>query len=319
MKTLRPKSHVYAPNVQPEPISNEDIVRSFLLGLGGAGRVEKTLETYGQSLRMFVEFAKMEGLPPLVEMEPDHLRYWFQSLYKRGNKPGSVSVRYRALNRFYNWAVREGEVAENPLHRVDPPRIPDEIQPWYRPEDVEKVLKAIGREGQRGIKVYQLRDTAIVLTLYDSGPRAAEVCGMRVQDIDWKHKTIMVTGKAGKQRRISIGARTAEAIDRYLRKRGVKSDILWLASGLKPFTTNGLRMMLKRRFQAAGVPFRGAHAFRRGFAMSYLSGGGQEGDLKELGGWESYAMVSRYARGNAAERAIDAHKKFSPGDRLRVH
>ncbi|MFH1483249.1 MAG: tyrosine-type recombinase/integrase [Chloroflexota bacterium] len=317
MKTGRPKSHIYAPNVQAEPISNEDIIRSFLLSLGGSGRVERTLETYGQALRMLVEFAKREGLPALVEMEPDHLRYWLQSLYKRGNKASSVSVRYRALNRFYRWAVREGELDENPLAKVDPPRIPDEIQPWYRPEEVEKVLRAVGREP--GVKAFEYRDTALILTLYDAGPRAAEVCGMKVSDIDWKHRTVLVMGKAGKQRRISIGARAAEAIDRYLRRRGVKSDILWLAKGTKSFTTNGLRMMLERRFKIAEVQFRGAHAFRRGFAMSYLAAGGQEGDLKELGGWESYAMVSRYARGNAAERAVDAHKKFSPGDRLNVH
>jgi len=127
-----------------------------------------------------------------------------------------------------------------------------------------------------------------------------------------------VTGKAGKQRRVSFGYQTAQTIDRYLRKRGVKSPWLWLASGQRPLNTNSLRMMLARRFKNAGVKFRGAHAFRRAFAMSYLAAGGQEGDLKELGGWESFAMVSRYARGNAAERAIDAHKKFSPGDRLNV-
>ena len=77
-------------------------------------------------------------------------------------------------------------------------------------------------------------------------------------------------------------------------------------------------MMLQRRFKDADVKFRGAHAFRRGFAMEYLASGGQEGDLKELGGWENYAMVSRYAKANAGERAINAHKKLSPGDRLNV-
>ena len=77
-------------------------------------------------------------------------------------------------------------------------------------------------------------------------------------------------------------------------------------------------MMLERHFEAAGVKFRGAHALRRGFAMKYLADGGQENDLKELGGWNSYQMVSRYARGNAGERAVKAHKKLSPGDSLNV-
>jgi hypothetical protein len=50
--------------------------------------------------------------------------------------------------------------------------------------------------------------------------------------------------------------------------------------------------------------------------MSYLASGGQEGDLKEPAGWSDYSMVARYATATAGERAIKAHKKLSPGDKL---
>ena len=84
----------------------------------------------------------------------------------------------------------------------------------------------------------------------------------------------------------------------------------------KPVAYQGLVMVLKRRCKRAGIKCRGIHAFRRGFAMEYLASGGQEGDLKQLGGWENYQMVSRYAKANAGERAIAAHKRLSPGDRV---
>jgi site-specific recombinase XerD len=199
------------------------------------------------------------------------------------------------------------------MDRVDPPKIPSEIQAYYQPHEVEKIVGAIGRATP-----HNLRDAAMIMVLYDSGVRAAELCGMKVDDLDWRDRTILVTGKASKQRRVSIGHKAAQAIERYLRKRPAKSEWLWLGSANKPLALNGLRMMLERRFKDAGVKFRGAHAFRRGFAMEYLASGGQEGDLKELGGWENYAMVSRYAKANAGERAIAAHKKLSPGDRLNV-
>ena len=194
------------------------------------------------------------------------------------------------------------------MDRVDPPKIPDEIQAYYAPYEVETVVKGIGRSTP-----HNLRDAAMIMVLYDSGVRAAELCGMRANDLDGRDRTVFVTGKASKQRRVCIGHKTAQAIERYLRKRPVKSDWLWLGSANRPLETKGLRMMLVRRFRDAGVKFRGAHAFRRGFAMEYLASGGQEGDLKELGGWENYAMVSRYAKANAGERAIAAHKKLSPG------
>ncbi len=313
MYTESSKSHVSAPNSNREPISDHDLIRGFELSLGASGRSPKTLRSYTDSIKALSAFARHEGLPPLAVMDREHVRFWLVSLHDKGNKPGTVHLRYRGLNRFFRWCVEEEERQDNPMDRIDPPRIPSTIQPYYSPEGLQKVLKLIGRRTR-----YDLRDKAIILTLFDTGVRSAELSGMREHDLDWGDRTILVTGKGGKQRRVSIGHVAAQAIERYLRKRAVKSDWLWLASGNRPLANNGLRMMLDRRFQRAGVEFRGAHAFRRGFAMDYLAAGGQEGDLKELGGWENYAMVSRYARANAGERAIAAHKKLSPGDRLNV-
>ena len=306
-------SDVSAPNFIREPISDEDLLRGFLLAMGAGGRKEKTLYIYEESVRMLSDFAQSLGLPGLATMDRTHVRHWLNSLHQKGNKPATVSVRYRSVNRFFKWCKSEEERTDNPMDHVDPPKIPNTIQAYYQPNEVEKVLKAIGRATP-----HDLRDSAMIMVLYDSGVRTAELCGMKAVDLDWRDRTILVTGKASKQRRVSIGHKTAQAIERYLRKRGTKSEWLWLGSANRPLINNGLRMMLKRRFGAADVKFRGAHAFRRGFAMEYLASGGQEGDLKELGGWNNYAMVTRYAKANAGERAIAAHKKLSPGDKLNV-
>lgn len=122
----------------------------------------------------------------------------------------------------------------------------------------------------------------MILVLYDSGVRSAELCGMRVSDIDWRGLTILVTGKAGKQRRVSIGSKAAQAVEWYLRKRPVRSDWLWLASDNKPFTLNGLRMMMVRRFGKAGMKFWDVHAFRRGFAIRLASNEVLEAHIRHL-------------------------------------
>jgi len=313
MTSKTTSSNVCAPNSGPESIPDDDLIRGFLLALEACGRKPRTLFIYEDSIRKLSDFSRKHSFPSLVTMDRNAIRHWLASLHQQGNKPATVSIRYRSLNRFFRWCVSEGERDDNPMDHVDPPIIPSEIQPYYQPNDVETVIKSIGRSTP-----YNLRDSALVMILFDTGVRASELCGMKSDDMDWRDKTILVTGKASKQRRVSIGNNSAMAIERYLRKRRTKSDWLWLGSGNKPLTTNGLRMMLQRRFKEAGIKFRGAHAFRRGFAMEYLASGGQEGDLKELGGWQDYAMVSRYAKANAGERAIKAHKKLSPGDKLKV-
>ena len=310
MLTKTSSSDVCAPNLTGDSITDEDLIRAFILALAAGGRKPKTLTVYQESVRSLSAFARDLGLPGLATMDRTHIRHWLTSLYQKGNKPATVSVRYRSLNRFFNWCVIEEERTANPMDRVEPPKIPSEIQAYYSPHDVASVIKAVGRSTP-----HNLRDVAIILVLYDSGVRASELCGMKSEDIDWRDRTIIVTGKASKQRRVSIGDKSAQAIERYIRKRPVKSEWLWTGSGNRNLALGGLRMMLKRRFGEAGVQFRGAHAFRRGFAMEYLAAGGQEGDLKELGGWENYAMVTRSAKANAGERAIQPHKSISPGAR----
>ncbi len=59
--------------------------------------------------------------------------------------------------------------------------------------------------------------------------------------------------------------------------------------------------------------------FRRTAAMAFLDAGGYADGLQALMGWESAQMLRHYTKATAAERAVPAHKRVSPSDRLRLH
>jgi site-specific recombinase XerD len=226
--------------------------------------------------------------------------------------PSTLSLEYRALQQFFRWAVDEDEINISPMTKMKTPRVPDSPVPVVAADDFRKLLHTAD-----GKDFTSRRDTAILLTLYDTGVRAGELLGLRLDDVDLRQRLAMVTGKAGHMRAVRFGTQTAVALDRYLRLRRSHRfaglPAFWLGQrGAVDYST--IALMIAKRSAAAGLPRLHAHQFRHTFAHEYLAAGGQEGDLQRLAGWRSPLMLRRYGASVADKRAQAAYT--SPADRL---
>lgn len=61
--------------------------------------------------------------------------------------------------------------------------------------------------------------------LYASGARAAELCGIRLGDIDLSRKVVKVLGKGGKQRLVPLTTTSCRFLERYLFLAGVTRPV----------------------------------------------------------------------------------------------
>ena len=69
------RSDITTPNFKREQVSDEDVIRGFILALGAGGRKQMTLTIYEDSIRMLSVFARDLGLPGLAAMDRTHIRH----------------------------------------------------------------------------------------------------------------------------------------------------------------------------------------------------------------------------------------------------
>jgi integrase len=294
------------------------------------------VEVYRKAYRTFWRWAIDNGVPP-DPSAVDHriLNRWTDSLLttpatRNGRpmltvddtgeqvpkmlEPATRRILYANLRPFFTWWVRE-EGGTHPFDRADSPATDtDAPVPLVSLDIIRAVLDTCTDRTD----FTDTRDAAIIRVLIDTGARRGELVSLRLADWDRRNDLLALDGKTG-ARTVPVSLTTGEALARYVRRRASHrwADLpaLWLGSK-GALGDSGIAQMLNRRCDLAGVPHINPHRFRHTWAHLFRAEGGAEGDLMYLAGWSSTEMAHRYGRSAAMERAQDAARRVSIGDRL---
>jgi integrase/recombinase XerD len=204
----------------------------------------------------------------------------------------------RAFLRFLRMTGRlKADLADGvmaPRYRIDerPPR----TLPW---SDVQKILRSIS-----GAEAPGKRDYAIVLLLATYGLGAAEVLGIRLEDIDWQAGELRVRRPKTKVSiQLPLLPAVARALTAYLRwerppARSVQHIFLRENMPYDPITSGAIRHRIRHYARLAGISTKviGAHAFRHSHASRQVDSGANVKVVSDILGHRSWSSTSVYVR-----------------------
>ena len=182
----------------------------FFIAKKVEGLSDKSLSYYRGTINRFSEFVKK----PFDQIETDDIRYFLAIMQTQYNWSDVTSDNARrVLNTFFSWMNAEGYCPKNPVYPIKAIRCKKKVHHAFTETELEKM-----RDYCKSLKqsLDRARALAIVEVLLSTGCRVGELVGMKIQDIDTHHRSIVVFGKGKKERRVYFNERSYLRICEYL-------------------------------------------------------------------------------------------------------
>lgn len=282
---------------------------------------EKTVRNYGHYLRRAEKFFGATREMSTIQFE--EVQQFFLHLADLESKGKTLSVKTRgfhaiALRALMKYLAKH-DIACLPAEKIDVPKAEKRVVEFLTPEELVRLFDVVGNKTLR-----ELRDTAILETLYSTGLRVSELCGLNRQQVDLTRREFAVTGKGRKTRIVFLTPAATEKIERYLNRRVDNLPAVFLAHGprnqkddeivggknTRRLTPWSIAHLVRNYALKAGIVKRVTpHTLRHSFATTLLNNGADIRSVQELLGHASITTTQVYTH-VTNKRLREVHEKF---------
>jgi integrase len=258
----------------------------------------RTARTYGRTVRDFAEYFQQ----PPDKLGPEQIRQYQAHLFQAKKlAPATVSQYVSALRFLFIKTLRRHSLAEYIPFPKSRKRLPTVLSP----EEVARRTDAAGNFYHR----------TLLMTLYFTAVRRAELCRLKVQDIDSQRMMSRINqGKGGRDREVPLSPKLLETLRVYFRwmrpttflfpgtVKGGRADL--------PITPNVIWLACRQAAQRVG--FCGWVLYdpqQRNYHRTHLPRGDRQ---QNAGGCETHS--SAQAKGQAAFMLSPVEELRKPSD-----
>lgn len=258
-------------------------------------RSSNTVEAYGRDLRELQSFLaglSEDGHVEVSRVHQSDIRAWLLELSERGDGPRTLRRKVQSVRAFFKWLRRRRLVLDNPAAEVELAKLPRRLPTVVREATMNTLLDEPVATGDAD----DVRDRLIVMMLYETGMRRAELITLLDKNVDTAAGTLKVRGKRDKDRIIPFGDELRDAIERYRELRPVpQQGTFFTRADGEPLYPSLVYRVVNRSLAEAGVTGkRSPHVLRHSFATAMLNHGAGINSVKELLGHASLAATQVY-------------------------
>ncbi|MBQ6284681.1 MAG: tyrosine-type recombinase/integrase [Bacilli bacterium] len=273
-----------------EEFKKNYLIDAFIKYIESKNYSINTLNSYINDLFYFYLFVKKDLDKVIYEDVSDYLEY----LKLNGNKKKNTSIKrmISSLKSFYKFLYRNNYIKKenNPMVRVSAPKIEKRLPHFLYYNDLLEIIRESSKD-KDGI-----RDQLIIEMLYATGVRVSELVNIKIKDIYFDNRRIIVQGKGNKERIVYYGEYAEEVLKEYMNTHYRKDyEYLFVNSKGEKITDAGIRYIIDKIMEKLSIKVHVTpHVLRHTFATDMLNNGCDIKVVQELLGHSSLKATEIY-------------------------
>ncbi|OCK51886.1 integrase [Chryseobacterium sp. CBo1] len=256
-----------------------------------------TITSYCRDLEDFHSFyIKTEGSEDLFKANKKVIRNFVVELSENGISKRTVNRKLSTLRSFYLFLLKLGEIKVSPVESISSLKFYPEKQIPISQDEMEVLQTKIFDE------VEDVLEKSIVETLYQTGIRKSELCGLIFESVNLEGNELKILGKGNKERYIPISETLSNLLKDYLKVRVPQDEFkkyFFVNKKGKKLTEKFVYVVVNKYLSlVTSKQKRSPHILRHSFATHVLDNGAEISKVKKILGHSSLASTQVYTNAN---------------------
>ena len=259
---------------------------------------DNTLDAYVRDIKKLESFAteELDNVSP-QDISYENLQEFIYQLSKKKISERSQARGISSIKAFFKFLLEEEYRDDNPSSLLEGPKLGLYLPDTLSMDDIDRIIDSVDKKTDIG-----QRKQCILEVLYGCGLRVSELVDLKISNINFKEKFIVVEGKGEKMRLVPLASSTAEYLQDYIKNVRSKIKINKKHEDIVFLNTRGTNMsrvivfiIIKELTQKAGINKNiSPHTFRHSFATHLLQNGADLRFIQELLGHSSITTTQVY-------------------------